>query len=315
VVRPEHQREVRETRRAEAERAIDQHLPRRVGDVVLAPDHVGDLHQRVVHDDGEVVGGTAVGAHEDRIADDVGAERHLAADQILKRHVEVLRHAEADDGALARLHPAPCLVGGQAAAGPVILGRPSGREVAAAIRLQLLRRAEAVVGMTRGEQLVGVGRIEMQALRLAVGPARAADVRPFVPVQAEPAEVFENALLGLLRRTLGVGVLDAEDERAVVPAREQPVEERGARVADVELTGGAGGEAYSHDGGRNKLIAWAAMASPRPTASTPSLVFPFTLTHAGSIPIAPAMRERISSIRSLIFGRSRITVTSTLPIS
>mgnify|MGYP003694725645 CR=1 FL=1 len=86
----------------------------------------------------------------------------------------------------------------------------------------------------------------MQALRLAVGPARAADVGPFVPVEPEPAQVLEDALLGLLRRTLGVGVLDAEDERAVVPAREQPVEERRARVADVELTGGAGSEADSH---------------------------------------------------------------------
>jgi hypothetical protein len=32
---------------------------------------------------------------------------------------------------------------------------------------------------------------------------------------------------------LGVGVLDAEDQRAVVAAREQPVEEGGAGVADV----------------------------------------------------------------------------------
>ena len=70
---------------AKPERAIEQHLPRRVRDVVLAADHMRDLHQRVVHDHREVVGGTAVGADQDRIADDVGAERDVAADEILER--------------------------------------------------------------------------------------------------------------------------------------------------------------------------------------------------------------------------------------
>ena len=105
VIRPEHHREVREARRREAERAIQQHLPRRVRDVILAADHVRHLHQRIVHDDGEVVGGTAVGADEHRIADDVGAERHFAADEILERDVDVLGHAEADD---ARARPRRC---------------------------------------------------------------------------------------------------------------------------------------------------------------------------------------------------------------
>ena len=71
MVRPEHEREVRELRRRGAKRLVDQHLPRRVRDVVLAAHHMRDRHPRVVDDDGEVVGGTAVGADDDRIADDV----------------------------------------------------------------------------------------------------------------------------------------------------------------------------------------------------------------------------------------------------
>ena len=93
---------MREARRREPERAVEQHLPRRVRDVILAADHVRDLHQRIVHDHGEVVGGAAVGADQHRIADHVGAEGDLAADEILERDVDVLGHAEADDGALAR---------------------------------------------------------------------------------------------------------------------------------------------------------------------------------------------------------------------
>ena len=138
------------------------------------------------------------------------------------------------------------LLGRHRAAGAGVARRPAGREHRAAIGFELLRRAEAVVGVPAGEQLVRVRGVEVQPLGLAVRAAGAADVGPLVPVEAEPAQVLEDALLGLLGRSLGVGVLDAEDEGAVVAAREQPVEERGARVADVQLAGGAGRESDSH---------------------------------------------------------------------
>ena len=172
VIRTEHQRQVREARRREAERAIEQHLPRRVRDVILAADHMRHLHQRIVDDDGEVVGGTAVGAHQHRIADHVGAERDLAAHEILERDVDVLGHAEADDGALAALEPLARLLRRDRAAGAVIFRRAAGGEIATAIVLEFLRRAEAVVGVAAGEQLVGVRRIEMQPLGLPIRARR-----------------------------------------------------------------------------------------------------------------------------------------------
>ena len=86
----------------------------------------------------------------------------------------------------------------------------------------------------------------MQPLGLPVRPARTADVGPLVPVEAEPAQIAQDRRLGLARRALDVGVLDAQDERAARAARQQPVEQRRARVADVELAGGAGCEADTH---------------------------------------------------------------------
>ena len=122
------------------------------------------------------------------------------------------------------------------------------------------------------------------------GPCSAADIRALVPVEPEPPQVLEDARLRLLRRSLGVGVLDAQDERAVLAVREQPVEERRAGVADVQLAGRTRGESNSHSCSDYQVAclgqpicatsatACAAMASPRPTASTPSFVFPLTLT-------------------------------------
>ena len=46
-----------------------------------------------------------------------------------------------------------------------------------------------------------------------------------------------------------IGVLDAQDEDAAVPPREEPVEQRRARAADVEIAGGRGCEADSDSQG------------------------------------------------------------------
>ena len=142
---------------------------------------------------------------------------------------------------------------------------------------------------------------------------RAADVGPLVPVEAEPAQVLEDAGLGLARRALGVGVLDAQDERAVLAVREQPVEQRRARVADVELPGRDSeriglASTSGASGLQPARTACAAIASPRPTASTPSLVLPLTLTRSAAMPSAPASRARGSAVDAgAIFGRSRTT--------
>src|SRR5205085_306799 len=157
-----------------------------------------------------------------------------------------------------------------------VLRGPSLGQRRLAIGVQLRDRAETVVRVAGRQQLLRVRLVEMQALGLPVRTARSADIGAFVPVEPEPAQIAEDARLGLARRALDVGVLDPEDEGAAVTPREEPVEQRRAGVADVQVPGGAGSETDSH--GNMNATAWAAMASPRPTASTPSLVLPFTLT-------------------------------------
>src|SRR5688572_11848110 len=73
-----------------------------------------------------------------------------------------------------------------------------------------------------------------------------ADLWTFIPVEAEPAQIFENRRVGVGCGALNVGVFDTQDERAVLPAREQPVEQRRADIADVQMAGGARSETNSH---------------------------------------------------------------------
>ena len=81
------------------------------------------------------------------------------------------------------------------------------------------------------------------ALALEIRPAGAVLAGAFVPVEAEPAHAVEDRLAGFLGVAGLVGVLDAQDERAAMFAGEEPVEERGACAADVEVAGWRRGEA------------------------------------------------------------------------
>src|SRR5262249_38552858 len=107
-------------------------------------------------------------------------------------------------------------------------------------------RAEAVIGALGGEELLCVRPVEVKPLRLTVRAARTADVGSLVPGEAEPAQVADDGRLRFGGRALDGGVLDGKDEGAVTAAREQPVEERRARVADVQIARGTRSEANSH---------------------------------------------------------------------
>src|SRR5207245_511685 len=116
-----------------------------------------------------------------------------------------------------------------------------------AIAFELVRCTKAVVRRAAGEQLLRIRLIQMQALGLTIGPAWTAHLRPFVPIETQPSEIVDDRNLRLLRRAPGVGILDAQHEGAARPAREEPVEQRGPRVADVQMTCWARSETDSHD--------------------------------------------------------------------
>ena len=94
--------------------------------------------------------------------------------------------------------------------------------------------------------------IEVGPLALPVGTERATDVRPLVPIEAEPAQDIDDPLLGSFDVAVAVGVLDAKQEGAGLsltpglPVRQQPVEERGAGAADVQQPGRARREPDAH---------------------------------------------------------------------
>ena len=215
----------------------------RVGQVILTPDDVADLHRRVVNHDREVVQRGPVRADDDEIATDVGrVDFDPPADHVVERD-QALRHAEAQGRA-----PALCLEGGP------LGGRQQGATAVVARRLMssllaTAHRVELFGGAVAGIRLVGsakAGRrlfVQRQTLHLpirTVGPVigPAGNVGALVPGQAQPVQAVDDVLLEGDRRADGVGVLQPKDEDAALVASEQVVEQGRAGSPDVKRTGG-----------------------------------------------------------------------------
>ncbi|MCY1426439.1 hypothetical protein D9M71_422600 [compost metagenome] len=137
----------------------------------------------------------------------------------------------------------------------VVAGGFLARLLFGAHRIQALRGAEAGEGVALLDQFVGVLLIDGAALALPIRAMRAADVRAFVPFDAEPAQGVEDLLFGLAGGAQLVGVLDAQDELAAVLAGEAEVEQRDVGGADVRVAGGRRrdtGANGGHEGSRAK---------------------------------------------------------------
>src|SRR5207249_3411111 len=103
--------------------------------------------------------------------------------------------------------------------------------------------AVAVVRAALSDEHIRRGAMPVVALRLRVRRVRSADPGPFVPRQPEPSHPVEDAVHHFGGRALCIRIFDAENKGASVAPREEPVEERGARAADVQIAGGRGSEA------------------------------------------------------------------------
>ena len=197
--------------------------------MVLAAQHDGDAAVGVVEDVREEERRAAVGAPQHEVAD-VGALEHLiAVHEVGERDAAAVRHTEPQRRLTALGEPCGALLRIELAAGAGIARRATGGELAAAADLDLERRAVAGVGATGG--------LELRERRGVVGAARRLHDDVAVPVETEPAQVVEDPGGELGAAAGGVRVLDAQQETPGATARQQPVEERGARVAEVQFAG------------------------------------------------------------------------------
>ncbi len=215
-------------------------LARRARQQVLAPQHVGDPHQRVVDRVDQRVERVTVGAAQREVGDVLGLERDVSADQVVPGDRAVGHPEPHDRPATFGLECRP-LLGGELAAEAVVPHHLRAGRLAA--RVDLVVVAEALIGVRRVAQPGQRVGVDLAALALLVGAVRATDLDPLVPGEAEPAPQVQDRVVGLLGVALLVGVLHPEDDGAAEVAREGPVEQRRADQADVRGAGRGRAEA------------------------------------------------------------------------
>src|SRR5581483_2303381 len=234
LVRPEDHRQMAEPWDREAERLEHRNLPRRIREMVVAANDMRDAHEGVIHDHREVVRGIAVRAEDDQVVEYRIVELDAAFDQIVDNRLAGLRRLEPERRLTGRLANISL-----AAAAIVFLRQPLRNRLLAA-RVELIRRADTPVRVSSLEQLLRMVTIQVHTLSLAE--------RPFIPIQADPPHAFDDRIDRLRRGPVLIGVLDAKDERAVLLPGQQPVEKCSPDTANVEVAGGARGEANASGG-------------------------------------------------------------------
>ncbi len=72
----------------------------------------------------------------------------------------------------------------------------------------------------------------------------------FVPVEAQPAQPFEDGLHAGLGVALDIGVVEAQHHGSVVMAGIEPIEDEGAGAAHMQKAGGRGRKTDAGSAGR-----------------------------------------------------------------
>src|SRR5271169_1438301 len=201
---------------------IDLRLTKGVVKVIITANYMGYSHIVVVDHNGQVVCRATIGPQDDQIIKFAICDRDIALHAISDRRRALLRRSQPND----RWDPRRCLGGIAVAPSSVIAYRPPLRAGLLAHRLQLRRRAIAFVGATCREELprhIGM-------------PCRAGGLVDYfaVPREAKPVQPVDDRGHRLRRRPRAVGIFDAQAEDTPVVLCKKPIEQRGARAADMQ---------------------------------------------------------------------------------
>ncbi len=227
-----------------AESLVEQVVQRKRRKPLLAPDHLGNLHQVVIDYVREMVGRKLVSPFpEHLVVERAGIDLHVSADEVVHLHDPVLRHLEADGPVRPLLQKPPDFVRreaqgiaqGQARAVVVDESLLAGLHLRAYLR-KFLGGVESVVGVALFDQFLGIFTVDSASLALPVRRVRmlfgsdldnlAVLVHALVRNDSAPVEGFDDVGLRPRNEPLRVRVLNPDDEISAVLFGVQIVIER-----------------------------------------------------------------------------------------
>src|SRR5580704_133456 len=236
------ERDMAECRHRQLQGLEDQYLPRRVGEMVFATQHMGHAHGRIIHGIAEEERGRSIGTAHDEITNVVAQEALCSMHEIDELNALAQWYTEAQRRGEARGTPGGPLLGTQMPAGAGVPGWLAGRDLGFSGHFQFQGRAVALidpVGAFKSGKVLGIAG---GSLRLAVGPPAILAAGTRVPLQTQPGQILLLVAAERLAAARRIRVLDAQDKAAPDAAGEQEAEQRGAGIPQVQIAAWAGRE-------------------------------------------------------------------------
>ena len=186
----------------------------------------------------------------------------MPADHVVHCDDGILRHLEAYGPVGGLLQPSLSLFGAERQgvaerqAGLLVVGESLAASLGSGPRsLEILGRIEGVVGIAVDDELFGILAVNAAPLALPVRRVRmalrrrlydaAVGVHSFVGHDAAPFQRLDDVFLRTWHETVGVGILDTEDEIAFSLLGKQVVVERRTDPAHVQGAGRGRRESHS----------------------------------------------------------------------
>ena len=224
---------MRKLRDRRAQRLKNLDLSSGVGDMVFAAHHMTDRHVDIISHRRQGVEKRAILAHQHRIGHGGGVNFDRAAHQVCPAHLAA-RQLEAPVRLAALTFPFRLVRRLQRSA--IVDRRQLARSQQRTLPLQLTFGLKAGIDAARRLELIESHAVLGHAVDLAVGA---------VMRQPQPLQVAINRLLEFLGRSRRIGIVDAQQKAAAMFLGEQPVQQRGAGIADMQQACGRRREADS----------------------------------------------------------------------
>ena len=221
-----------EFRRGQAQLPVKPELARCAGQEVAAAHDLIDAHQRVVHNDGQLVGKHTVGPPQEKIPAVAGEVFFIVPHVAVLKGNDLVGHLHAPGGG-ADLGALGNFGGRQAATGPGVDDLPVAA-VGRTGRVQLTAAAKAGVDQPTAGQFVEVPLINFAAVTLVDRRRRA------VGGKAEPCQIVHNGVRIAAGAALGVQILNAQQHLPALAFGAQPGQQAAHQVAQVHPPAGAG---------------------------------------------------------------------------
>ena len=216
------------------------------GKIFTAADNMGDVHQVVIHNIGEVIGREAVCLHQNLVIQLRIIHGDITINHVMEGGCAAFGHFLANNEGFACGKLCLYLLRGQMQAMAVIFCEGNALCIGFLQAFQSFLGAEAVIRFALFHQLLCIIHIQTHAFALHIGAVFAADIGAFIMLKPCHFHGFINDIQRALHQTALIGILNTQDEFPTLRFCDEVFIKRSTQVADMHIARRGRGKSCSY---------------------------------------------------------------------